>query len=120
MTRRDSSFPRVSRPLIVFAVASAAAIAGCGGHHTRKPDPVAQGRRLFVTEGCGACHAAAAAHTHGRIGPSFDTSEPLTRAQIRRQLGVGEGGMPSFRGRLTRAREDALVEFVFQTVHRSR
>jgi len=54
------------------------------------------------------------------MGPDFDTSEQLSRSQIRRQLDLGLGGMPSFRGRLSRRQKDAVTEFVYVTMKRRR
>ena len=75
---------------------------------------------MFVSAGCGACHAAASVHSHGGVGPNFDTSEQLNRAQIRIQLDYGGGGMPAFRDRLTDRQREAVVEFVYQTLHHRR
>src|SRR5207244_1019427 len=71
------------------ALLGAAAFTGCGNHPTTARELLGQGRRVFVSAGCGACHTVAAAHTHGRIGPDFDTSEQLTRAEILLQLNAG-------------------------------
>ena len=46
------------------------------------------------------------------IGPNFDTSERLSAGQIRNQLNLGIGGMPSFRGRLTGRQEEAVAAFL--------
>jgi mono/diheme cytochrome c family protein len=94
------------------------AAAGCGDHRTDSRRLLADGRRIFVSAGCGSCHTVASVGTHGTIGPNFDTSEQLDRAQIRGQLNQGVGGMPSFRAVLTPREEDAVTEFVFQTLHR--
>jgi mono/diheme cytochrome c family protein len=95
---------------------AAAALAGCG--HARRGDEIADGRRIFVTAGCGSCHTVASARTHGTVGPNFDTSEALSREQIRAQLDQGEGGMPSFRHRLTAQQTQALTEFVYRAMRR--
>jgi mono/diheme cytochrome c family protein len=75
------------------------------------------GRRVFVSSGCGGCHTIAAVHTHGQVGPDFDTSEQLNRDQIRAELDDGDGVMPSYRKRLTAGQLDAVIEFVFRTLH---
>jgi mono/diheme cytochrome c family protein len=105
----------VAAPLL-----GAAAIAGCGGHGRSDAALFSEGRRVFVTAGCGGCHTVASAHTKGQLGPDFDTSEQLGRAQIRVQLNQGVGGMPSFRGRLTPRQESAVTEFVYETMRRRR
>jgi mono/diheme cytochrome c family protein len=108
-----------ARRLIALLLA-AATLSGCLGQGADGGRRLREGRRVFITAGCGSCHTVASAHTRGRAGPDFDTSEPLSRAQIRRQLDRGEGGMPSFRGRLTPHQQTAVTEFVFQTLHRRR
>lgn len=57
---------------------------------------------------------------HGAIGPNFDTSERLTRTQIRRGLTAGVGGMPSFAGRLSARQLDDVTEFLYEATHPSR
>jgi hypothetical protein len=54
------------------------------------------------------------------VGPDFDTSEQLNREMIATQLDYGGGGMPSFRGRVSGQRRDAVIEFVFKTLHQRR
>ena len=102
------------------ALLGAAALSGCGDHPTNARELLAQGRRVFVSAGCGACHTVGAAHTHGRIGPDFDTSEQLTRPQILLQINAGGGSMPSFRDTLTDQQKNAVTEFVFEVLHQRR
>ena len=120
---------RTSRPLVGTARASIAlagasiGLFGCASsRHAPAVDPhvLATGRRIFVSAGCGGCHTLAAAGTHGTIGPNFDESETLSRAQIRNQLEVGVGGMPSFRGRLTPRQEAAVAAFLSWAMERRR
>lgn len=75
---------------------------------------------MFVSAGCGGCHTVASARTYGHVGPDFDTSEQLNRGQIRTELDYGDGVMPSFRDRLSARQRDAVIEFVFQTLHQRR
>lgn len=79
-----------------------------------------EGRRTFVSAGCGSCHAVASVHSRGRVGPSFDTSEQLGRNQIRIELDYGANGMPAYRERLTAKQREAVVEFVYETLHQRR
>lgn len=105
----------------LVALAALGALGGCGGHGrpAARPD-LAAGRQVFVSAGCGRCHAVAAVHALGGIGPDFDTSERLDRAQIRTALDEGANGMPSYRHKLTPAQQRAVTEFVFHTLHRRR
>ena len=114
----SSSRPRHLGGVSVLALAMLAA--GCGGGGPSRSSLAAQGERVFVASGCGHCHTVASARTHGATGPNFDTSEQLTRAQIRSSLDEGANGMPSYRGRLSAAQADAVTEFVFQTLHHRR
>jgi mono/diheme cytochrome c family protein len=70
-----------------------------------------------VSSGCGGCHTLKAAGTRGQVGPDFDTSEKLTVAQIEQQMVVGNGGMPSFRDRLSSAQRAALARFIHDATH---
>jgi mono/diheme cytochrome c family protein len=84
---------------------------GCGSAHHASwtvPRSLEPGRQVFLRAGCGGCHTLSVAGTHGTIGPDFDRTETLNASQIRNQLDVGAGGMPSFRDRLT-PREKADV-----------
>ena len=83
--------------------------AGCGAGTTpaprprprpAAPAPGSAGAR-FVADGCGVCHTLRAAGARGGSGPDFDTSEVLTRAQIRTGILEGANGMPSYRGRIS-------------------
>jgi mono/diheme cytochrome c family protein len=102
------------------ALLGVAALTGCGNHPTNDRELLGQGRHVFVAAGCGACHTVAAAHTHGRIGPDFDTSEQLNCTEILLQLNAGGGGMPSFRDSLTTQQKNAVTEFVFDVLHQRR
>jgi mono/diheme cytochrome c family protein len=75
------------------------------------------GRTVFVSTGCGACHTVASAHARGQIGPDFDTSEQLNRAQILTEIDAGANGMPSYQHTLTPREKRAIIEFIFQTMH---
>lgn len=101
------------------AVALAVVLGGCGGGQSRS-GLATEGKHVFVASGCGHCHTVASAHTHGASGPNFDTSEQLSRSEVRSALYEGANGMPSYRGRLSSAQADALTEFVFETLQRRR
>lgn len=131
VNRTQGRFP--ARMWIARAVlaALAAALAACGsgaGGAPASPSrppmrvaPVAAGRILFVRERCGDCHALAAVGARGAGGgPDFDTSEQLTRAQLRAALVEGANGMPSYAGRLSPRQLDALAAFLFAATRRPR
>lgn len=102
----------------ITALVALAALAGCGS--PAQPDPTTlrqEGRSVFRSAGCGGCHALAAAGTRGPSGPDFDTSEKLTRGEIIQQLNAGNGGMRSFRSRLSDRQETAVAEFLFAAMH---
>ena len=124
----------------VIALLSVATLCGCGRHVGRPdqstltshtgPTPTSQapsrgggfdaGRLAFISTGCGACHTVASAHTRGRLGPDFDTSEKLSRAQILEEIDGGANGMPSYQNTLTPREKRAVTEFIFQTMHPQR
>jgi mono/diheme cytochrome c family protein len=134
---------------IVIALLAGTPLAGCGHHATdqgastltnqgasvasqigaspSKGESVASrgglfndGRAIFISTGCGACHTIASAHTSGQIGPDFDTSEQLNRAQILTEIDAGANGMPSYQHTLTSRQKRAVIEFIFQTMHARR
>ena len=101
--------------------AAALALCGCGssGRATgASGHAYAAGRAIFIHAGCGGCHTLKAAGTHGVLGPNFDRSEKLTEAQIRGQLDLGVGGMPSFRGKLTPKQEETVAAFLSAAMRR--
>lgn len=75
------------------------------------------GRAVFLRAGCGSCHTFSAAGTRGRSGPDFDTSERLSRAQLRVSLIEGANGMPSYAGRLSSRDFNAVVDFLYAQTH---
>jgi cytochrome c6 len=98
--------------LVAAALAALALTASACGHDEAAPSPSpADGRAVFVRS-CGGCHTLKAAGTTGAVGPNFDSSERLSAAQIRRQLNLGVGGMPSFRNRLTPRQQAAVAAFL--------
>jgi mono/diheme cytochrome c family protein len=110
-----------------FVVGAVLTLVACGASTPSRPSgprpapSVSEGRRLFVAQECGACHALAAAGTKGEAGgPNFDTSEKLDRPQLRRSLTLGSNGMPSYAGILSARQMDAVTEFLYVATHRPR
>lgn len=113
----SSAVPAWVARVALAAAASLAVGCGAGASQPAGPAAVAQGRRLFLAQHCGDCHALAAVRARGGGGPDFDTSERLDRAQLRTALTEGANGMPSYAGRLAPAQLDALAAFLFAATH---
>ncbi len=69
------------------------------------------GKEIFLTSGCGTCHALAAAGTVGTYGPNLDKAQP-TRALVIQRVTSGQGRMPSFENRLTEDQIRSVADFV--------
>jgi cbb3-type cytochrome c oxidase subunit III len=89
------------------------ASAGGGGQLTEATD----GETIFAEAGCASCHTLAAAGATGTIGPSLDETQPDEALAVDRVTN-GQGGMPSFRGRLTEEQIQAVAEYVAQNAGR--
>jgi mono/diheme cytochrome c family protein len=121
---RAATVAGVSWAARAVLAAAASLLVACGGGAGATSPPrragasdLAAGRRLFLAERCGACHALATVGAHGGSGPDFDASERLTRAQLRAALAEGANGMPSYAGRLVPRQLDALVAFLYAATH---
>jgi mono/diheme cytochrome c family protein len=69
------------------------------------------GESIFASAGCGGCHTLAAAGSDGTVGPNLDESKPSLELAIDR-ITNGQGGMPSFKGKLSEEQIRAVAEFV--------
>jgi hypothetical protein len=87
------------------------------------PGAAAAGKAVWVEQGCGSCHAFAAASATGVIGPDLaQTLEGMPRSYIRESIvtpskvsaaGYEAGGMPEdFATRMSPAELERLVEFI--------
>ena len=110
--------------ILVFSLAGAAVLGGCGYKGTVKPvpvrvvgtvaapaldpltpafklkgDPVA-GKKIFLKAGCISCHTLADAKATGTVGPNLDQVKPSYRRATAR-VTLGKGVMPSFKSQLT-------------------
>lgn len=91
----------------VGALTGVLALTGCGSSGSI-------GRQIFLSAGCGRCHALRAAGTRGALGPNLDSARP-SRFVARRWMTYGAGGMPSYAGVLTPRQIDQVVAFVVAT-----
>lgn len=73
-----------------------------------------QGRALFNSYSCGACHTLADAGGGGQIGPSLEGNAALTHALVVDIVSNGRGAMPGFAGQMSDAEIAALARYVVQ------
>jgi mono/diheme cytochrome c family protein len=120
---------RAVSSLAVLLAAAALVAAGCGGDDggddasPPPPPPPAEtgttetngdavdGAEVFVSAGCGSCHAFEPAGSSGSIGPSLDGTS-LSVDQIEEQVRNGGGGMPPFEDQLSEEEIAAVAEYV--------
>ena len=75
------------------------------------PGAVAEGRQVFASAGCGACHTLADAGASGTVGPDLDAAQPSAGLVVDRVTN-GQGAMPSFAGRLSEDEIAAVAAYV--------
>ena len=98
--------------LAIIAVPAASALASA--EQPAAPlsaEQVEQGRKLFVGNGCNACHTLADANAAGSIGPSFDGDAKLDKPYAVNVITNGQGAMPSF-GWLSAEDIDLLAGYI--------
>jgi mono/diheme cytochrome c family protein len=72
---------------------------------------LAEGKRIFTSAGCVACHTLKAAGATGTVGPNLDQKKPSYDKVIERVTN-GKPPMPSFRGKLSATEIQAVARFV--------
>lgn len=72
---------------------------------------VAEGKSVFASAGCGACHTLKDAGATGNVGPNLDERKP-DAALVARQVENGGGAMPPFKGQLGEAEIAAVAAYV--------
>jgi mono/diheme cytochrome c family protein len=101
-------------PFTYQSTLNADAKKGMKGTFTAKANgDVANGKKVFVSTGCGACHRMKAAGTTGTLGPNLDKSK-LSRTATENVITAGKNAMPPYRKTLTAKQIDDVSEFVFQ------
>ena len=75
------------------------------------PGSAAEGKAVFASAGCGACHALADAGTSGAVGPNLDAATPSAEL-VADRVRNGQGAMPAFAGDLTDAEIAAVAAYV--------
>jgi mono/diheme cytochrome c family protein len=127
----------MGRLLALLLAAAVLAVGACGGdddEEAGQPPPAttpggeeaAAGRQIFDDQGCGRCHALAAADSSGTTGPDLDEAlRGTSRAFIRKSIvdpnaeieeGFSAGVMPTdFAEKLSDRELDQLVDFLEQS-----
>ena len=82
------------------------AAAATGGSAT-----LAEGKRIFASAGCVACHTLKAAGATGTVGPNLDDRKPSYDKVIERVTN-GKPPMPAFKGTLSPSQIQAVARFV--------
>lgn len=72
---------------------------------------IAEGKRIFASAGCVACHTLKAAGATGNVGPNLDEVKPSYDKVIERVTN-GKPPMPSFKGQLSAKEIQAVARFV--------
>ncbi|MDX6487930.1 MAG: hypothetical protein QOK13_545 [Gaiellaceae bacterium] len=80
--------------------------AAAGGSAT-----IAEGKRIFASAGCVACHTLKAAGSTGNVGPNLDDRKPSYDKVIERVTN-GKPPMPAFKGNLSTSQIQAVARFV--------
>jgi cytochrome c oxidase subunit 2 len=85
----------------------------------------AQGEEIFTAQGCGSCHALAAANASGTVGPDLGNLQNADAASVRDSIvdpsaeiaqGYPDGVMPAdFGDKLSPEALDALVEYLLES-----
>lgn len=76
-----------------------------------------EGRRLFASFSCNACHALADAGAGGAVGPSLD-NPTLTRDYVIDVVTSGRGAMPSYAGQMSEAEIATLADYIVGSARR--
>ena len=69
------------------------------------------GKQIFLTAGCSGCHTLADAGASGHVGPNLDAARP-SRALVINRVTNGQGVMPPFAGKLSRAQIEQVADYV--------
>lgn len=102
--------PAIAAPEFEEAAAATTEAAG----EALTAEQVAQGRSLFNSWSCSACHVLTDANAHGHIGPSLDGNTAIDKDFVASRITNGQGAMPGFGGQLSEEEIDLLSAYVVQ------
>jgi len=86
-----------------------------GGGTTAPTAP--DGKQIFTSAGCAACHTLKDANATGNVGPNLDQLKPA-KDRVARQVENGGAAMPAFKGRLSPAQIQAVAAYVARVAGR--
>jgi len=82
-----------------------------GSFQIKNPGDPANGKKLFVSSGCGSCHTLKAAGTNGTSGTNLDKSKP-SYSKCVDSITNGGKGMPAFKGVLSTTQIQDISAFI--------
>jgi cytochrome c553 len=85
-----------------------------GTFQVTNPGDPANGKKLFVSTGCGSCHTSKAAGTKGTAGSNLDQTKPSYSKTVD-VVTNGAKGMPAFKGILSSKQIQDVAAFVDQS-----
>jgi mono/diheme cytochrome c family protein len=103
--------------IVLVATTAVAALGGSTGAEAKVIGNVAAGKKVFTSVGCAGCHTLKAAKATGMVGPNLDKLKP-PYAKIVKQVTNGGGGMPAFKGRLSKKQIQNVAAFVYTSTHK--
>ena len=77
----------------------------------------ADGKSIFASAGCGACHRLADAGSTGTTGPDLDEARPSLKNAVG-QIRNGGSGMPAFKDQLSERQIRAVAEYVVRAARK--
>ncbi len=77
-------------------------------------EQVEEGRALFSSWSCSACHVLTDAGGNGHIGPSLDGNAAMDTAFVANRITNGQGAMPGFGGQISDEEIDLLATYIMQ------
>ncbi|HET7745375.1 MAG TPA: urate hydroxylase PuuD [Gaiellaceae bacterium] len=100
-------------PVVAAAavVAIAVAIKPSGDSASATAGDASAGKAVFTSAGCTACHTLDDAGANGTVGPNLDAVKPSAALVVERVTN-GEGGMPSFKAKLSETQIQDVAAYV--------
>ncbi len=101
----------IKSAVVVAALAVGAPVAGAAN-----PGNAVNGKKVFVSTGCGACHTLKAAAGTGVVGPNLDKTKPAY-AKVIDRVTNGKGAMTSYKAILSKTQIQDVAAFVSTAKH---